>query len=205
MDTKDPEFGIADWQRLLSSIGEDPTRQGLVETPGRVSRAWAHWTRGYKQDPAAILKTFADGGESYDELIVVRQIPVYSHCEHHLAPFFGHATVGYLPSGHIVGLSKLTRLVNCFAARLQVQERLTQQIAQSLLEHLQPKAVGVIIRCRHMCMESRGIAVAGSSDVRALVSPGVAAGMAAWARRAPASGGGRSPSRGRSASYRSPG
>ena len=165
MDTKDPEFGIADWQRLLSSIGEDPTRQGLVETPGRVSRAWAHWTRGYKQDPAAILKTFADGGESYDELIVVRQIPVYSHCEHHLAPFFGHATVGYLPSGHIVGLSKLTRLVNCFAARLQVQERLTQQIAQSLLEHLQPKAVGVIIRCRHMCMESRGIAVAGEETV----------------------------------------
>ena len=140
-------------------------RQGLRETPGRVSRAWAHWTRGYKQDPAAILKTFADGGESYDELIVVRQIPVYSHCEHHLAPFFGHATVGYLPSGHIVGLSKLTRLVNCFAARLQVQERLTQQIAQSLIEHLQPKAVGVIIRCRHMCMESRGIAVAGEETV----------------------------------------
>jgi GTP cyclohydrolase I len=159
MDTSnDPEFGVADWQRLLHSIGEDPTRQGLVETPGRV-------TRGYKQDPATILKTFADGGESYDELIVVRQIPVYSHCEHHLAPFFGHATVGYLPSGHIVGLSKLTRLVNCFAARLQVQERLTQQIAQSLLEHLQPKAVGVIIRCRHMCMESRGIAVAGEETV----------------------------------------
>ncbi|SEK34997.1 GTP cyclohydrolase I FolE [Nitrosovibrio tenuis] len=163
--SNDPEFGIADWQRLLRSIGEDPSRQGLAETPGRVSRAWAHWTRGYKQDPATILKTFADGGESYDELIVVRQIPVYSHCEHHLAPFFGHATVGYLPSGHIVGLSKLTRLVNCFAARLQVQERLTAQIAQSLLEHLQPKAVGVIIRCRHMCMESRGIAVAGEETV----------------------------------------
>ena len=138
---KDSEFGIADWQRLLRSIGEDPSRQGLHETPGRVSRAWAHWTRGYKQDPAAILKTFADGGESYDELIVVRQIPVYSHCEHHLAPFFGHATVGYLPSGHIVGLSKLTRLVNCFAARLQVQERLTQQIAQSLLNNVVLRAV----------------------------------------------------------------
>lgn len=166
MDTSnDPEFGIADWQRLLRSIGEDPSRQGLVETPSRVSRAWAHWTRGYKQDPATILKTFADGGECYDELIVVRQIPVYSHCEHHLAPFFGYATIGYLPSGHIVGLSKLTRLVNCFAARLQVQERLTQQVAQSLLEHLQPKAVGVIIRCRHMCMESRGIAVAGEETV----------------------------------------
>ena len=134
-------------------------RQAAFRGPGLIG-----WT-GYKQDPAAILKTFADGGESYDELIVVRQIPVYSHCEHHLAPFFGHATVGYLPSGHIVGLSKLTRLVNCFAARLQVQERLTQQIAQSLVEHLQPKAVGVIIRCRHMCMESRGIAVAGEETV----------------------------------------
>jgi GTP cyclohydrolase I len=143
----DPEFGVADWQRLLRSIGEDPVRQGLIETPSRVARAWAHWTRGYQQDPAMI------------------QIPVYSHCEHHLAPFFGHATIGYLPTGHIVGLSKLTRLVNCFAARLQVQERLTQQIAQALLEHLQPKAVGVIIRCRHMCMESRGIAVAGEETV----------------------------------------
>ncbi len=164
-NSNDPEFGIADWQRLLCSIGEDPARQGLIETPSRVARAWAHWTRGYQQDPAVILKTFADGGESYDELIVVRQIPVYSHCEHHLAPFFGHAAIGYLPTGHIVGLSKLTRLVNCFAARLQVQERLTQQIAQSLLEHLQPKAVGVIIRCRHMCMESRGIAIAGEETV----------------------------------------
>ncbi len=166
MDTSnDPEFSVADWRRLLHSIGEDPSRQGLRDTPSRVTRAWAHWTRGYQEDPATILKTFADGSECYDELIVVRQIPVYSHCEHHLAPFFGHAAIGYLPNGHIVGLSKLTRLVNCFAARLQVQERLTQQIAQSLVEHLEPKAVGVIIRCRHMCMESRGIAVAGEETV----------------------------------------
>ena len=99
----DPEFGVADWQRLLRSIGEDPARQGLIETPSRVARAWAHWTRGYQQDPAMILKTFADGGESYDELIVVRQIPVYSHCEHHLAPFFGHATIGFLPTDILLG------------------------------------------------------------------------------------------------------
>jgi GTP cyclohydrolase I len=162
---KDAAFGTADWKRLLRSIGEDPERQGLTDTPERVARAWAHWTRGYQEDPNAILKTFEDGSERYNELIVVRQIPVYSHCEHHLAPFFGHAAIGYLPNGRIVGLSKLTRLVNCFAARLQVQERLTQQIAQSLLEHLQPKAAGVIVRCRHMCMESRGIAVPGEETV----------------------------------------
>jgi GTP cyclohydrolase IA len=158
-------FGTADWRRLLRGLGEDPDRQGLLETPDRVQRAWAHWCRGYQEDPVTILKTFDDGGEHYNELIVVREIPVYSHCEHHLAPFFGHAAIGYLPTGRIVGLSKLTRLVNCFAARLQVQERMTQQIAQSLLEHLQPKAVGVIVRCRHMCMESRGIAVAGEETI----------------------------------------
>jgi GTP cyclohydrolase I len=158
-------FAVNDWRRLLRSLGEDPMRQGLLETPDRVTKAWAHWTRGYHEDPNAILKTFEDGSENYNQLIVVKKIPVYSHCEHHLAPFFGHAAVGYLPTGRIVGLSKLTRLVNCFSARLQVQERLTQQIAQSLLEHLQPKAVGVIIRCRHMCMESRGVAVAGEETV----------------------------------------
>lgn len=158
-------FGVNDWRRLLRSLGEDPLRQGLEDTPERAARAWAHWTRGYAEDPNSILKTFSDGGENYNQLIVVKKIPVYSHCEHHLAPFFGHAAIGYLPSGHIVGLSKLTRLVNCFAARLQVQERLTQQIAQSLLEHLKPRAIGVVIRCRHMCMESRGIAVAGEETV----------------------------------------
>jgi GTP cyclohydrolase I len=158
-------FGSADWRRLLQTLGEDPTRQGLIETPERMTRAWQHWTRGYGQDPAAILKTFSDGSERYNELIVVRRIPVYSHCEHHLAPFFGHAAIGYLPAGRIVGLSKLKRLVDCFAARLQVQERLTQQIAQTLLEELEPKAVGVVMRCRHLCMESRGISVPGEETV----------------------------------------
>lgn len=165
ISSKEAAFGPGDWRRLLRTLGENPERQGLRETPERMAKAWAHWTRGYGEDPASILKTFDDGGEHYNELIVVRQIPVYSHCEHHLAPFFGYAAVGYLPTGRIVGLSKLTRLVNCFAARLQVQERLTQQIAQSLAEHLQPKAVGVILRCRHMCMESRGIAVPGEETL----------------------------------------
>ena len=158
-------FDEHDWKRFLKSLGEDPDRPGLVETPARVTKAWKHWSSGYGQNPADVLKAFEDGAEEYNELIVVRNIPVYSHCEHHLAPFFGKATVGYMPDGKIVGLSKLTRLVECFAKRLQVQERLTIQVANALMEHLQPKAVGVVIRCRHLCMESRGIKTAGEETV----------------------------------------
>ena len=159
------DFSEHDWRRLLKSLGENPDRPGLVETPARVAKAWKHWTSGYGQDPETLLKAFEDGAEQYNELIVVRNIPVYSHCEHHLAPFFGSATVGYLPSGKIVGLSQLTRLVDCFAKRLQVQERLTIQIANALMEVLEPKAVGVVIKCRHLCMESRGIRTPGEETV----------------------------------------
>jgi GTP cyclohydrolase I len=158
-------FDEHDWRRFLKSLGEDPDRPGLIETPARVAKAWKHWSSGYSQNPADVLKAFEDGAEEYNELIVVRNIPVYSHCEHHLAPFFGKATVGYMPDGKIVGLSKLTRLVECFAKRLQVQERLTIQVANALMESLQPKAVGVVIRCRHLCMESRGIKTAGEETV----------------------------------------
>lgn len=161
----DRPFTQSDWRRLLRSLHEDPDRPGLHETPNRVARAWEHWTSGYAQDPAEILKVFEDGAEQYSELIVVRGIPVYSHCEHHLAPFFGTATVGYVPRGAIVGLSKLTRLVDCFAKRLQVQERLTRQIADALMTHLDPTAVGVVVRCRHLCMESRGIRAIGEETV----------------------------------------
>lgn len=159
------QFTEQDWRRLLASLGEDPDRAGLVETPSRLVTAWKHWTSGYTQDPAELLKVFEDGAEDYNELIVIRGIPVYSHCEHHLAPFFGKATIGYVPNGKIVGLSKLTRLVNCFSRRLQVQERLTIQIADALMTHLEPKAAGVVIRCRHMCMESRGISTEGEETV----------------------------------------
>src|SRR4051812_27553566 len=161
----DQAFNENDWRRLLASLGEDPDRPGLVETPSRVSKAWSHWTSGYGQDPAELLKAFEDGAEQYNELIVVRGIPVYSHCEHHLAPFFGKATIGYLPNGKIVGLSKLTRLVDCFAKRLQVQERMTIQIANALMEVLEPKAVGVVVKCRHLCMESRGIRTPGEETI----------------------------------------
>jgi GTP cyclohydrolase I len=159
------EFSEEDWRKLLRSLGEDPDRPGLRDTPTRVARAWKHWTSGYEQTPSEILKVFEDGAQQYNELIVVRGIPVYSHCEHHLAPFLGFATVGYTPNGKIVGLSKLTRLVDCFAKRLQVQERLTIQIAESLMTHIEPLSVGVVISCRHMCMESRGIRTPGEQTV----------------------------------------
>ncbi|OWW22897.1 GTP cyclohydrolase [Noviherbaspirillum denitrificans] len=162
---EEENFTQHDWRRLLKHLGDDPSRQGLLDTPQRVEKAWQQWTSGYAMDPADILKVFEDGAEQYNELIVVRGIPVYSHCEHHLAPFFGTATVGYTPNGKIVGLSKLTRLVDCFAKRLQVQERLTIQIAEALMEHVEPLSVGVVIRCRHMCMESRGIQTPGEETV----------------------------------------
>jgi len=161
----EPQFTEQDWRRFLASLGENPERAGLVETPSRVAKAWKHWTAGYAQDPAECLKVFEDEGQKYNELIVVRGIPVYSHCEHHLAPFFGKATIGYVPNGKIVGLSKLTHLVDCFSKRLQVQERLTVQIANALMTHLQPQAVGVVIRCRHLCMESRGIRTQGEETI----------------------------------------
>lgn len=146
---------------LVQIIGENPERGGLVETPARVVKAWKHWTGGYDVDPASVLKVFEDGGELYDQMVTVRNIPFYSHCEHHLAPFFGTATVAYIPDGRIVGLSKISRLVDIFARRLQVQERLTAQIADAMELHLGAKGVGVCIRARHLCMESRGICQQG--------------------------------------------
>ena len=151
--------------RLLEYIGENPARGGLEETPKRFLKAWDHYTSGYEGDPEKILKVFKDGAESCDEMVLIRNIPIYSHCEHHLAPFFGVAHVGYIPSGSIVGLSKLSRLVDMFARRLQVQERLTNQIADALEKYLKPLGVAVVIECRHMCMESRGIQQQGSSTI----------------------------------------
>lgn len=156
------------FQQILTEveIGPDkPIREGLRDTPMRVAKAWEFWTKGYDEDPAEILKVFEDGAQNYDEMVAVVDIPLYSHCEHHMAPIFGTATVAYIPNGRIVGLSKLSRLVDCFARRLQVQERLTAQIADSLWENLSPKGVGVKIQARHMCMESRGICQQGHHTV----------------------------------------
>lgn len=151
--------------RLLQYVGEDPKRGGLLETPNRVAKAWKDWTSGYGQDIASILKVFEDGGEGYDQMVTVKDIPIYSHCEHHLAAIFGTATISYIPNGKIVGLSKLSRVADVFARRLQVQERLTNQIANALWEHLQPKGVGVVIKARHMCMESRGVCQQGHHTI----------------------------------------
>lgn len=144
-------------------IGEDVKRGGLLETPKRAVKAWREWTSGYGKDPGEILKVFDDGAEGCDEMVVVHGIPVYSHCEHHLAPIFGEATIAYIPNGKIVGLSKLPRLVDIFARRLQVQERLTNQVADAIMQHLEPKGCGVVVKARHMCMESRGINRPGTS------------------------------------------
>ena len=156
------ELIVAD---LLAAVGENPAREGLRDTPKRVMKAWRFWTKGYAERPEDVLKVFEDGGETYDQMLVVRDIAIYSHCEHHMAPFFGTATIAYIPNGKIVGLSKLVRLADVFARRLQVQERLTEQIAESLWTILKPKGVGVMLSCRHMCMESRGVQRTGSSTV----------------------------------------
>jgi len=152
-------------RRLLAYIGEDPDREGLLETPARFLKAWEEYTRGYRERPEDILKSFEDGAQSVAELVIVRDIPVYSLCEHHLAPFFGKAYVGYVPDKRILGLSKISRLVEIFGRRLQVQERLTNQIADALDTHLQPLGVAVVIECRHMCMESRGVRHTGTATV----------------------------------------
>lgn len=150
---------------MLAMVAPDPLRPGLMETPHRVVKAWKHWTSGYEVDIAALLKVFEDGAENYDQMVIVKDIPIYSKCEHHLADIFGTATIAYIPNGKIVGLSKLSRLADAFARRLQVQERLTAQIADALVEHLDPIGVGVIVKARHMCMESRGICQQGHHTI----------------------------------------
>ena len=146
--------------RLLQLIGEDVHRQGLRDTPARFIRAWREWTSGYAMDPKEVFKAeaqFEDGAELYDEMVLVDPIPFYSHCEHHLAAMFGTVHIAYIPDGKIAGLSKFVRLVNVLSKRLQVQERLTTQIIQTIQDVLQPVGVSVLIRGRHFCMESRGV------------------------------------------------
>ena len=157
-----PEHAV---RELLQYVGEDPDRGGLRETPTRYVKALRELTSGYGAKPGEILKCFDDGAERYDQMIVVREIPFYSLCEHHLAPFFGKATIAYVPAQRIVGLSKLARLLDAFARRLQVQERLTTQVAEALMNELAPVGCGVVIAARHLCMESRGIQKPGAVTV----------------------------------------
>jgi GTP cyclohydrolase IA len=162
--SKDSE-GMAELIRcLLVQLGEDPGREGLRQTPERFEKALRYLTSGYHQDPEKILNgaMFSVG---YDEMVVVKDIEVYSLCEHHLLPFFGKCHVAYLPNKKVVGLSKIARLVNMFARRLQVQERLTNQIAKTIEEQLNPQGVGVIIEARHLCMVMRGVEKQNSAAV----------------------------------------
>jgi len=150
---------------LLLHAGDNPDREGLRDTPARVLRAYGEWFSGYALDPASLFKTFEDGAAGCDEMVMVANLPVYSFCEHHIAPFWGLAHVAYIPDGKILGLSKFSRLVEIYARRLQVQERLTNQIAECLADNLKPRGLGVVLECRHTCMESRGVRVRGCITV----------------------------------------
>lgn len=154
--------GINVIRDLLLYIGENPDREGLLETPKRVLEAWKERTSGYDMNPQAILKTFKEGADTVNELVIVHNIPVISICEHHLADIIGIAHVGYIPSGRIVGLSKLARLVDGYARRLTVQEIMTTLIADALMDYVRPLGVGVLIRANHACMSTRGVKIHGS-------------------------------------------
>ncbi len=151
-------------RKILEHLGEDPTREGLVKTPSRVAKSLQFLTEGYNQDPKEILNQ-ALFTSSNDEMVVVRDIEFYSMCEHHILPIIGRVHVAYIPDGKVVGLSKIPRIVNVFARRLQIQEQMTEQIADAILETIKPKGVAVVVHARHMCMEMRGVQKINSTTV----------------------------------------
>ena len=150
---------------LLRWAGDDPDREGLRETPARVVKAYEELFSGYDQDPKEVLERIFSEVEGYDDLVLVRDIPFFSHCEHHVVPFVGRAHIAYYPTGGVVGLSKLARLVDVFAKRLQTQEAMTAQIAAAIENHLNPRGVAVLVEAEHMCMSMRGVLKQGSSTV----------------------------------------
>ncbi len=163
MMNKDEEFEQA-VTKVLELLGEDPKREGLLKTPKRVAKALKFLTEGYDQDPKEILNQ-ALFSTSNDEMVLVRDIEFYSMCEHHMLPIIGRAHVAYIPDGKVVGLSKIPRIVNVYARRLQIQEQMTEQIADAILETIKPKGVAVVLHARHMCMEMRGVQKINSTTV----------------------------------------
>ena len=154
---------------LIRWAGDDPDREGLLDTPRRVAKAWREYARGYEEDPCSHLsRTFHEVG-GYDEIVLLKGIPFQSHCEHHLAPIIGKASIAYLPGDKVVGISKLARVLHGFARRLQVQERLTAQVADCIWDHLQPKGVAVVIEASHACMTARGVRTPGVNMVTSRV------------------------------------
>jgi GTP cyclohydrolase I len=144
------------YRTIIKNLGEDPEREGLLKTPERIAKAMQYITQGYKVDAKAILEE-AKFHESYSEMVIVKDIELYSMCEHHMLPFFGKAHIAYIPNGYITGLSKIARVVDCFARRLQVQERMTHQILDAIQETLNPLGVAVVIEAKHLCMMMRGV------------------------------------------------
>lgn len=151
-------------KKVLELLGENPEREGLLKTPSRVAKSWSFLTEGYHQNPKDILNQ-ALFSTSNDEMVVVRDIEFYSTCEHHMLPIIGRAHIAYIPDGKVVGLSKIPRIVNVFARRLQIQEQMTEQIADAILETINPKGVAVVLHARHMCMEMRGVEKINSTTV----------------------------------------
>jgi GTP cyclohydrolase I len=150
---------------LIRWSGDDPTREGLVETPQRVARAWKEYCSGYQDDPAVHLKRVFEEVGGYDEIVLLKDIPFQSHCEHHMAPIIGKAHIAYLPSDWVVGISKLARVLHAYARRLQVQERLTAEVANCIWDNLKPLGVAVVIEASHACMTARGVRTSGVSMV----------------------------------------
>jgi GTP cyclohydrolase I len=154
---------------LLRWAGDDPEREGLLDTPARVGRAWKEYCSGYDEDPAIHLQRTFEEVAGYDEVVLLRDIPFHSHCEHHLAPIVGTASIAYLPTDRVVGISKLARVLHGFARRLQIQERLTAEIAQCIWDNLQPQGVAVVIKAQHGCMTGRGVRTHGVDMVTSKV------------------------------------
>ncbi|MFC3096314.1 GTP cyclohydrolase I FolE [Alteraurantiacibacter palmitatis] len=154
---------------LIRWSGDDPTREGLLDTPARVARAWREYCQGYGEDPAVHLSRVFEEVGGYDEIVVLKDIPFQSHCEHHMAPIIGKAAIAYLPTNRVVGISKLARVLHGYARRLQIQERLTAEVAECIWNHLEPRGVAVVIEASHACMTARGVRTPGVNMVTSRV------------------------------------